>query len=301
MSQSIHEIMGSIVFEHFFRYKILTTRRGGMAIVYLLRRLQPEKLPASSGWPEELAAKTFDETEEFKSQFERELNIWIDLKVPNTVPLLSVTRVHGQLFALMPCYECSLSDVLSECGRVAPRAALGYMASAAVCLSAAYDRHRALHLDLKPSNLLLLRRQHGDAHVSDWGIAQILYKRLPPEQRNCSAKSFVNTLDLAGTLPYMSAQRLLGQQPETEDDIYSLGLILCELLTGAHPVQGSPDDAVRSILDGTYHKQAEALMHGAEDGLKRLVLRCIAPNRAERFHTYRDLIEAIRRCQHDNA
>ncbi len=271
-----------------------------MGCVYMLERAYPayESSSRKARFGKWLALKTFLMAEDDADSFRNELNVWIDLAVPHVVPLLSVTRIDGQLCAVMPLYACSLDDALLPNSPISCLRAISVILSAIRCLSLAYEQHGVLHLDLKPGNLLLKERDDTVVDVGDWGIARIVNKpfRLMRARKWKSANLFETRL-AAGTLPYMSPERILGMTPTVQDDIYSLGLILCQLLCGHLPLSGGTEYAlVASILSGCTHN-AEFLLHGNSMPLIRIVLQCLARNRHDRYQDYHSLVQDFKEVQ----
>lgn len=294
-----------LVLEGFLRYEVTATRRGGMACVHLLKKVSPKMSALSSHnrspWQDQIAAKTFLTEDGLDVQFEKELNLWIDLRVPNTVRLSSVTRSEGRLLAVMPQYACSLQDLLDRRGHLQPSTAIGHIMSTCECLKAALETHRVIHLDLKPSNLLLLDSNSTSAHVSDWGIAQLTDRFLSPlRRRQWCSPSFMESQCVVGTLPYLSPERVLGAEADYRDDIYSLGLILIQLATGRLPIAGRDErEIVRSIVTGQYMMAAKSCLAHLSPRFGEIVMRCIAPERSQRYAGYNKLLKDLKELRHE--
>lgn len=298
--------VGDIVtVEGFLQYRITGIRYGGMACVYLLESESPIiaglRSSNDSPWQPRIAAKTFL-SDDLNSQFEKELNVWVDLHIQNVVPLRSVTKIDGRMFALMPQYACSLQDVLKVHQHFESRRVLNYVLSACLCLRDAFGLNNVLHLDLKPSNLLLLDRESTMSHVSDWGISFLSESVLDPmRKRHWQARSLIETNCAAGTLPYMSPDRLLGRKPDHRDDIFSVGLIMCQLAAGTLPTEGVDErDTVQRIMSGEYLSEATAMLSTFSSAFTRVVARCIAPARSSRYSSYDELLSQLKELLRGN-
>lgn len=219
MQSASKKIGESLLIENTFVYRIIDIKTGGMWCVYMLERSSPSFDGMDRGrFRKWLAAETFLVAADDAGRFEKELNIWIELTVPFLVPLLSTTRLDGQLCAIMPLYVCS-DDVLSSGSTVSRLLALSFTLSVVQCHSEAYEKYGVLHLDLKPGNLLIKQPDSNIAYVGDWGIARILDKPLAIlRRRQWRPATTLDTSLAAGTLLYMSPELICGQSGEVDLD-----------------------------------------------------------------------------------
>lgn len=285
--------MSTMVIDEFYEYEIEAIKEGGMGRVLILRRLGES--PFGGGlYREHLAAKTFKDSE-FVAQngelFHRELSIWLHLDAPNVAELLKIVFVEGQLYALMPVYDGSLRDMLLGGQTIDLPHIQAVILSATECLAAAFKKGRVLHLDVKPENVLVRCNAQGPPafHISDWGIAGLQQSGGAAHQRDYLAPpSFLSTMSGMGTVPYMSPERLGGQHADFRADIYSLGMIMFEMLVGCLPFDlrgGEPLDG--QILSGRYYEIAGAVLAKLpERAVSKTILSAIHPNREERFVSY---------------
>ncbi len=159
-----------------------------------------------------------------------------------------------------------------------------------VCQAVAYAHARGVvHRDLKPSNVML--GAFGEVQVVDWGLAKVLGERssvgAPEVTTVTDAGGGVSVVGAAlGTPAYMAPEQARGMQEDVDEraDVFALGAMLCEILTGAPPHDGeaggvSVDQAARADLRPAYRRLREC---AAEPALQRLAIRCLAVERDRR-------------------
>jgi DNA-binding response OmpR family regulator len=200
-----------------------------------------------------------------------EARIAMTLSHRNIVRLYNLDVKEGRYFLVMEYVEgCTLNDIVAMKG-VMPIQWVTLMArSCASALSYAHE-HGVVHQDLKPENLLL--SDNGILKVIDFGLACLIGKRWNSEQ-------------IAGTPVYMSPEQKHGLSVDARTDIYSLGLVLYELLTGRMPFPSgiSPTDAL--------HTDAEPLT-GLPDDLLAVLRKATAPDPDDRWNSVMDFVNAF--------
>ena len=204
--------------------------RGGVAGVYLARDEELHRAVAVKVLAEHLSA---DDT--FRARFLREARLAGRLSHPNIVQVYDVGDAGGRPFIVM---EYVPGGTLAECGRLPPGrvAALGLQASAGL-----QQAHGAglVHRDVKPGNLLL--RDDDVLKIADFGIA-----RAAETTRHTQAGTIL------GTAAYLAPEQIAGEDATPASDLYSLGAVLYELLTGRPPyVFASLADLAAQQADGT--------------------------------------------------
>jgi len=251
------------------RYEILTEiGRGGMATVYLahdlrhgarvaVKVLRPD-LVASMGGP----------------RFAREIQITARLQHPNILPVLDSGEAAGTSYFVMPFVEGeSLAQRLQRETRLGVDEAVRLAAEIADGLDYAH-RANIIHRDIKPANILL---SHGHAIIADFGIARAL---------DLSAADRLTESGLAvGTVAYMSPEQAGADHVDGRSDIYSLGCVLYEALSGTPPFTGPSAQAImaRSAIDPV--PSLLTLRQSVPPALEAVILRALAKVPQDRYAT----------------
>jgi len=143
---------------------------------------------------------------------------------PNIVTIYDVGEYHGRPYMVMECLGGGSLEEHLHGGAVPPQQALEWLEQAASALDAAH-REGVVHRDVKPANLLLDRR--GRVHVADFGIASA-----------AGLDSLTQTGTVLGTAAYLAPEQAQGMRATPASDIYSLGIVAFELITGQRPFEG---------------------------------------------------------------
>ena len=253
---------------------------GGMAEVYLAR---------DNSLGREVALKVLRERyaddEEFVERFRREAISAAALNHPNVVQVYDRGRTEDGAFYMAMEYVPggTLKERMKAEGSLAPREAAEIASQVADALAVAHDRG-IVHRDVKPQNVLLAAS--GEAKVSDFGIA-----------RAASTETMTQTDAVLGTLAYMSPEQVRGERVGPASDLYSLGVVLYEMLTGNLPYRG--DDPIATAMK---HLDEEP-PHPREtnpavpEELDALVVRLLAKAPGDRYAGAASLSEDLRRIR----
>ena len=211
-----------------------------MGKVYLLEETDPRR---SLVYRPFLAAKTFKPG--FSPNAVRnELRIWAKLVNQNILPLLAIGSLDDRLAALSPWRKSgTLQEHMGHPAfvRVLPNVVEQIISA----LKYAWDCHQTVHLDLKPNNVFV-GKTTGEIELADWGISSI------SSQVTISQIKKGEIENCAGTLPYMSPERFMGSYvPSIKADMYSLGILTFQALTGSLPFSSS-ETMIEEITRGTY-------------------------------------------------
>lgn len=255
--------------------------QGGMGVVYLatdtqLNRLVALKIPELSG-PATASART---------RFLREAQAAAALQHPNICPIFDVGEHEGTPYLTM-AYLCGqpLSCRLDPAKPFEPSAAIDLVRKLALALHEAHARG-VVHRDLKPGNIIIDDR--GEPFVLDFGLAR---------RADWVGGQLTQQGDVLGTPAYMPPEQILGHVTEIgpATDIYSLGIILYELLTGSPPFAGDLL-AVMSQVTLDDPPLPSRRRSGVDPRLDAICLRALAKKPADRFPTMQLFAEALAGC-----
>jgi serine/threonine-protein kinase len=247
--------------------------RGGMGVVYKawqrsLKRTVAVKmiLRGELATPADLA------------RFRSEAQSAAHLSHPNIVPIYDAGEVDGQAYFSMPCIEGQTLAALMAHGPLRPRDAARYLAAVARAVHYAHERG-VLHRDLKPSNVLI--DADGQPHVTDFGLAKRVATAadMPPDS------GLTHSGAIVGTPAYMAPEQVSNHRgkPSPASDVYSLGVILYEMLTGRPPFQGAtPVDTLLLVLDQD-PVRPRLLNPKVDPDLELICLKCIQKEPALRY------------------
>src|SRR5450432_2491095 len=190
---------------------------GGMGVVYKAVDLQLERTVALKFLPDQFAV-----TPEDKERLLREARSASALDHPN------IGVIHGleesedrQLFIVMAYYEGQTLAQRLNRGLIQPGEALDIAIQISSGLAAAHARN-IVHRDIKPSNIIIT--SDGVAKIVDFGLARVV-----------ASASATQSISLTGTLPYMAPEQILGEPIDQRSDVWALGVILVQMITGSHP------------------------------------------------------------------
>jgi serine/threonine protein kinase len=238
---------------------------GGMGEVYRARDTRLGREVAIKVLPEEVGHDA-----DRLRRFEQEARAASALQHPNLLVVFDVGREGGATYLVTELLAGEpLRDLLRR-GRLAPKRALEFAAQVARGLAAAHERG-IVHRDLKPENLFLTRA--GTAKILDFGLA-----RLATAPASASALGRAPTVEaltgegaVLGTVGYMSPERARGEPADARSDLFSLGVVVHELLSGTNPFRR--DSAIES-LHALLREEPPALGGGVPPELARLVGAC---------------------------
>jgi tRNA A-37 threonylcarbamoyl transferase component Bud32 len=225
------------------RYRVERRRgRGGMGTVYEAMDTALERRVAVKVIHDKLVGSA-----EAAERFRREARAAASFAHPNVVTVYDFGSVaETRAFLVMELLEgTTLREELRGQKRSAPSRLVGIMRGVCAAVGAAH-RRRLIHRDLKPENIFLSRGETGEiTKVLDFGLA----KYLPTaSQTTADTQSGV----AAGTLAYMAPEQLRGQPVDPASDLWALGVITYEMLTGAHPFAGSTGTDYSAVLTGHF-------------------------------------------------
>jgi streptogramin lyase len=236
--------------------------RGGMGVVYRATHLALERPVALK-----VIARQFAGDDGFRARFLRESRLAARLDHPAVVPVFDAREEDGELIVAMRLVEGGdLKKRIRSGGPLPPPEAVALLGQVAGALDAAHAAG-IVHRDVKPHNILL----EGDrAYLTDFGLAKAL-----------GDSGVLSGASVVGTVEYMSPEQWRGEDVGPAADVYSLGCVLYESLTGVVP----------------YARRAGEAEPEMPQGLDTVIERAVAKDPAERYASAGDLIEAARERQ----
>ena len=274
MPEPLLEILG--------RYKILRViGRGAMGVVYEaidpdIDRVVAIKTINLTLSPEEMV--------QYEARFKQEIKAAGRLNHPNIVTIYDVGKTDNMAYMAMEFISgCELKDLLKAGTALPINVALNIVAQAAEGLAFAHSRD-IIHRDVKPANIMLLENEEGMvAKITDFGIA-----RMPA--------SAVKTMTgmVMGSPRYMSPEQVVGRNLSARSDIFSLGVVLYEALTGTAPFEA---DSISSIMYQTVHavEQPPSKVNPKLDPeLDSIVAKALAKSPDDRFETMKAFSRKLR-------
>ncbi|MCB9420400.1 MAG: serine/threonine protein kinase [Ardenticatenaceae bacterium] len=248
--------------------------RGGMATVYLAQDPRFRRDVAIKVLP-----RQFTHDPQFRTRFEQEAQIIAALDHSAIVPVYDYGEEDGQPYLVMRYMPGgSLADRLHE-GPIPLLEVVKIMDRVAQALDRAHSIG-IIHRDLKPGNILF--DQYGDAFLADFGIAKM-----------AEATAALTGSGIIGTPAYMSPEQVRGEKVNGRSDIYTLGVILFEMLTGHQPYQA---DTPIGMAFKHVHEPVPRLLDANEDlppSLETAIRRAMAKQSTERFSTAHDLAASV--------
>jgi eukaryotic-like serine/threonine-protein kinase len=257
------------------RYEVLSRiGTGGMADVYLARDQLLGRQVAVK-----LLHHRFAEDQEFVERFRREASSAAGLSHPNVVAIFDRGEWDGTYYIAMEYLPGrSLKTVVRERGPLDPLSAIDIVAQILHAARFAHGRG-VIHRDLKPHNVIL--DEEGRAKVTDFGIAR------------AGASDMTLTGSIMGTAQYLSPEQAQGQAVSAASDLYAVGIVLYELLTGTVPFDGETAVTIALKQVSATPPPPSALNPAVPAELDAVVARALAKDPAERFADADEFLGAL--------
>jgi len=259
---------------------------GGMGEVYRATDTKLGREVALKVLPAEMAASP-----ERLERFQREARAIAALNHPQIVIIYSVEEAGGVHFLTMELVEGEpLARVIPEGGMPVDRI-LGIAVALADALAAAHEKG-IVHRDLKPANVMVTR--DGRVKILDFGLAKVAAATSPAQySAELSTEARTSEGMVMGTVPYMSPEQAAGRDVDHRSDIFSLGVMLFELATGARPFQGASNVELLSAILKDPTPDLALVKPGLPPRLNRIIARCLEKAPADRYPTARAVLEEL--------
>jgi serine/threonine protein kinase len=257
---------------------------GGMGIVYKATQRSLGRIVALKVIREEIASAP-----EYRERFLREARLAASVDHPNIVTVYDVGDQDGRLFLAMQWIEGEdLKQLLERSGRLAPTRAVSIATQLAGALDAVHSVAGLVHRDVKPGNVLLRQVAGQDhAYLTDFGVAK------PSE----TADHLTRTGWLVGTAGYLSPEQIRGQEPGPRSDLYALGCLFFECLTGQAPFRADNEAALRWAHANDPRPTASALLPALGSRYDEFLSVALAIDPERRFASGSQFAQALRAAE----
>ena len=254
------------------RYEILDCiGSGGMAVVFKAYDHRLNRLVAVKILKDE-----FMEDEDFLRHFHAESQAVAMLNHPNIVAIFDVSSQMDRDFIVMELLEgMTLKEYMAQSGKLPWRVALHFAIEIAMALEHAHGR-RLVHRDIKPQNIMVSVK--GSVKVMDFGIARMM-------ENNSTM-----TREAIGSVHYISPEQATGGQVDERSDLYSLGVVMYEMVTSQMPFDGDAPVAVALAHLNNVARRPSELEPDIPKGLEQIIMRAMARQPSDRYPSARAML-----------
>ena len=251
--------------------------RGGMGVVYKGHESSLNRYVAIKVLADSLA-----HDEAVKERFLREARSMAALNDPHIIQIYFIGDDEGQTYFVMEFVEGeSLGSMLKREGKLSVEQAAKVIQQTAMGLATAHDRG-VIHRDIKPGNLMITSR--GTVKIADFGIAL---------SNHDLTKKLTTTGEFVGTPGYLSPEVCLGKPVDQRSDIFSLGIVMFEMLTGRMPfTDESPLGLMLEVVKAEIPDVRE-INHDVDPEIARILDKMIAKDPAERYQNCHELVDEL--------
>jgi serine/threonine protein kinase len=262
-------------------YEILSVAGvGGMGIVYKARQRSLGRVVALKVIRDEIAR-----TPEYRDRFLREARLAASVDHPNVVSVYDVGDQEERLFLAMQWIDGQdLKHAIAHSGRLAPERAVSIAVQLAGALDAVHSVAGLVHRDVKPANVMLRQMGGQDhAYLTDFGVAK------PSE----ASDHLTQTGWVVGTTGYLSPEQIRGQEPGPRSDLYAVGCLFFEALTGRPPFHGENEMALRWAHANDPRPTASSAIPSLGTRYDQFLSMALAVDPNQRFGSGREFTDAL--------
>src|SRR6266567_2475229 len=261
--------------------------QGGMGAVYLAQQSRPRRqvavkvlLPMTKLTPAQRAA--------FLERFRRETDAAASLEHPNIVPVHEYGERDGLAYLVMPYISGgTLRDEMEREGALPLPTVLNYLDQVAVALDFAHE-HGVIHRDIKPANILMT--PEGRLLLTDFGLVKIVAEGRVPQLRLTGEGAPVGTPD------YMAPEQVIGEDVDARADLYSLGVIVYQMVTGTTPFQGESPMQIAAQHLQVQPPPPHLLRPDLPLSIEKIILKALSKRPVDRYKSAQDLAIAFRQA-----
>jgi TolB-like protein/predicted Ser/Thr protein kinase len=251
---------------------------GGMGEVYLAEDTQLSRRVALKFLPAHLC-----QDEDCRKRFKREAQAAAKLDHPNIVPVHEVGEFQGRPFFAMAHIEGkSLREVIKE-GKLSISEAIELTRQICEGLHKAHEAG-VVHRDIKPGNIII--DSDNKARILDFGLAMV-----------AGEEKLTKTGSTLGTVGYMSPEQIEGKRVDHRSDLFSVGVILYEMLTGRRPFEGDTDAAVARSITDTYPEPIARYRSGTTGQLQQIVDKALSKDPTMRYQHADGMLADLKRLK----
>ncbi len=248
---------------------------GGMAVIYKAIQEPLGRLVALKALKTSIAAEP-----QFSERFEREARFMASLQQENIINVYDYIKLGGTMFIVMEYVEgVDLYDLLDKSDGLPVEVSTIIALQVARALNHAHFRG-IIHRDIKPANVMISKR--GDVKLMDFGIA-----------RDESLSDLTETGTGLGTPSYMSPEQILGDKLDQRTDLWSLGVVYYQMLTGKKPFLEDPQRSVLQKIRLDRHAPARKIRPGIPRLIERILGQCMEKLPADRYPSMQALIHDL--------
>jgi len=260
-------------------YKIIEKLgEGGMGVVYKAEDIRLKRIVALKFLPQDASV-----SDRNKSMFIKEAQAASALNHPNIAHIYEIDEASGETFIAMEFIEGKMLRDVINAGQMNMSEIVKISVQIANGLFAAHTKG-IVHRDIKPENIMILT--DGTAKITDFGLAKTTELTRETEDNK-----------LCGTLAYMSPEQLRGDSVHHTTDIWSLGVVLYEMVSGKLPFIEEYEQAVVYSILNTKHASVTTLRTDISLTLERIIDKCLEKKPSARYQTAKELVEEFRRYQ----
>jgi len=265
-------------------YKILEKLgEGGMGIVYKAHDTKLDRNVALKFLPRDVSL-----SEEERTRFKHEAKAASALDHPNICTIYEVNETpDGQMFIAMGYYEGTSLNKRIHKGRLDLEEAVGISIQIAEGLEAAHEKG-IVHRDIKSGNIIITEK--GQVKILDFGLAH-----------KSGLSRLTRTGTTVGTAPYMSPEQAKGEKVDQRSDLWSLGVVLYEMVTGRLPFRGEHEAAILYSVVNEEPKPLEVSVSNSSPELIHIIGRALEKDVAERYQSAAEMLVDLKRLKKETS